>query len=140
MSNSEDLRKIAIDFFENVWNKGEQKFIDIYISEKSIGNDPRFGTGKESFRMQWRKWQEAFPNINFKVIETITEGDLVVTRWHLTGTNSGSYLSYPATGRSISIEGVSIDRIENGQIVSGFDAWDQLELFKQLKLKYDPNL
>jgi hypothetical protein len=35
---------------------------------------------------------------------------------------------------------VSIDRIENGQIVSGFDAWDQLELFKQLKIKYDLDL
>jgi predicted ester cyclase len=49
-----------------------------------------------------------------------------VTRWHLTGTHKGEYLGQPATGNKVAVDGVSIDRIENGMVVSGFDAWDSL--------------
>jgi enamine deaminase RidA (YjgF/YER057c/UK114 family) len=38
----------------------------------------------------------------------------------------------PATGKKISVDGVSIDRIENGMVVSGFDAWDSQVLVSQI--------
>lgn len=49
-----------------------------------------------------------------------------MTRWHLTGTHKGDYLSQAAAGNKVAVNGVSIDRIENGMVVSGFDAWDSL--------------
>ena len=82
--------------------------------------------------MQWRKWREAFPDINFAVEEIIAEGNTVVTRWRLTGTHKGDYLGKPATGNKIAVDGVSIDRIENGMVVSGFDAWDSCLLSSQI--------
>jgi hypothetical protein len=39
-----------------------------------------------------------------------------------------------ATGNKIAIDGVSIDRIENGMVVSGFDAWDSLGFREQIGL------
>ena len=74
--------------------------------------------------MQWRKWREAFLDINFAVEEIITEGSAVVTRWHLTGTHKGKFLGQAATGNKVAVDGVSIDRIENRMVFSGFDAWD----------------
>jgi predicted ester cyclase len=88
--------------------------------------------GRESFRLQWRKWRNAFPDINFAVEEIIAEGNTVVTRWHLTGTHKGEYLGQPATGNKVAVDGVSIDRIENRMIVSGFDAWDSSSLMIQI--------
>jgi predicted ester cyclase len=72
--------------------------------------------------LQWRKWQEAFPDINVAVEEIIAKGNTVVTRWHLTRTHKGEYLGQAATGNKVAVDGVSIDFIENRMVVSGFDA------------------
>ena len=125
-------RQLAYDFFEQIWNQGDEAAIDRFISVNTVGNDPRFGTGRESFRKQWRAWQEAFSDIHFEVEEVIVEGDTVVSRWHLTGTHKGEYLGQAATGNRVAVDGVSIDRIENGMVVSGFDAWDSLGFQKQI--------
>jgi predicted ester cyclase len=44
------------------------------------GNNSKFGVGRESFRLQWRKQRDAFPDVNFAVEEIIAEGNTVVTR------------------------------------------------------------
>jgi steroid delta-isomerase-like uncharacterized protein len=132
MSSIEENKKIARDFFEQIWNQGDEGAIDRFIAENATGNDPKFGVGRESFRLQWRRWQEAFPDINFAIEEIVAEGNIVVTRWHLTGTHKGEFLGKPATGNKIAIDGVSIDRIENGMVISGFDAWDSNIMHKQI--------
>ncbi len=132
MANLEENKELARQFFEQIWNQGDESAIDRYIAEDATGNDPKFGVGRESFRLQWTKWRNAFPDINFAVEEIIAEGNIVVTRWHLTGTHKGEYLGQPATGNKVAVDGVSIDRIENGMVVSGFDAWDSSELVKQI--------
>jgi predicted ester cyclase len=131
-----DLKKnkqLAIDFFEQIWNQDDESAIDRCIAEVAAGNDPKFGVGRESFRLQWRKWREAFPDINFAIEEIVTEGNTVVIRWHLTGTHKVECIGQPATGNKVAVDGVSIDRIDNGVVASGFDAWDEIGFQKQLK-------
>jgi predicted ester cyclase len=131
-----DLKKnkqLAIDFFEQIWNQDDESAIYRCIAEVAAGNDPKFGVGRESFRLQWRKWREAFPDINFAIEEIVTEGNTVVIRWHLTGTHKVECIGQPATGNKVAVDGVSIDRIDNGVVASGFDAWDEIGFQKQLK-------
>jgi len=127
-------RQLAYDFFEQIWNQGDEAAIDRFISVNTVGNDPRFGTGRESFRKAWRAWQEAFSDIHFEVEEVIVEGDTVVSRWHLTGTQDGPLEGRPASNKKVSVDGVSIDHFKDGQIISGFDAWDALGFRQQLDL------
>ena len=51
----EKIRQIAIDFFSEIWNQGDESAIDKFISVNTVGNDPQFGTGRESFRKKWRE-------------------------------------------------------------------------------------
>ena len=134
MSDLEKNKELARQFFEQIWNQGDESAIDRFIAEDAAGNDPKFGVGRESFRLQWRKWRAAFPDINFAVEEIVAEGDTVVTRWRLTGTHLGEYLGKEATGKKVDVDGVSIDRIKNGMVVSGFDAWDSLGFREQIGL------
>jgi steroid delta-isomerase-like uncharacterized protein len=134
MSANEVIRQIAKDFFEQIWNQGDESAIDRFISENTVGNDPQFGTGRESFRAKWREWQSAFPDIHFRVDDVIVEGNQVVTKWHLTGTQTGELEGMPPSNKKVAVDGVSIDQIENGMVVSGFDAWDSLNFRKQLGL------
>jgi len=134
MSDLEKNKELARQFFEQIWNQGDESAIDRFIAEDAAGNDPKFGVGQESFRLQWRKWRTAFPDINFAVEEIVAEGDTVVTRWRLTGTHLGEYLGKEATGNKVDVDGVSIDRIKGGMVVSGFDAWDSLGFREQIGL------
>jgi predicted ester cyclase len=76
-NNNETIRQIAKDFFEQIWNQGDESAIDRFISVNTVGNDPQFGTGRESFRTKWREWQNAFPDIHFRIDDVIVEGNQV---------------------------------------------------------------
>ena len=57
----------------------------------------------------------------------------MITRWHLTGTHSGSdFQGIKASGKSVAVDGVSIDTIKDGVVLDGFDAWDSLGFRQQL--------
>ncbi|HEU5431149.1 MAG TPA: ester cyclase [Thermomicrobiales bacterium] len=127
-SNKECIRQ----FFQRIWNDGEEAAIDEFIAEEAAGNDPDFGIGREGFRRQWRQWREAFPDLHFVVEELVAEGDTVVSRWTLTGTHRGEFMGIPPTGHTIRVGGMSLDHLRDGKLVSGFDGWDALGLRRQL--------
>jgi len=133
MSNAEENRQAAADFFRLIWNEKDESAIDRFIALDAAGNDPKFGVGRESFRQQWRQWHAAFPDLHFDVREIIVEGNRVVTRWHLTGTHTGTeFQGIPTSGKSVAVDGVSIDTIKDGIVLDGFDAWDALGFRQQL--------
>jgi steroid delta-isomerase-like uncharacterized protein len=136
MASNAELRTIATEFFDQIWNQGDESAIERFIAEDAGGNDPQFGVGRESFRAQWKNWREAFPDIHFEIKELVadSEAEAVVTRWVLTGTHLGEFWGAEATGNRVEVDGVSIDRIANGMVVSGFDAWDSIVLRRQIGL------
>ncbi len=77
--------------------------------------------------------------MHFEIQELIadSETDTVVTRWVLTGTHSVEFWGAAATGNGIKLDGVSIDRVKDGMVVSGFDAWDSIVLRRQIGLIKD---
>ena len=135
--SADENKKIAKEFFERIWNQGDESAIDQFIPVDAAGNDPDFGSGREGFKVQWRKWREAFPDLHFECKDFVAEGDKVLTRWTLTGTHQGEFLGAPATGNKIKVEGMSLDRIENGLVAEGFDGWDNIGFRKQLGLIID---
>jgi predicted ester cyclase len=131
---AEESKRLAREFFEQIWNQKDESAIDRFIPEEAGGNDPDFGAGREGFRRQWRQWIAAFPDLHFEVVDLVAEGDKVLTRWVLTGTHSGEFLGAPPTGTMVRAEGMSLDRVEDGMVVEGFDGWDNYGFRKQLGL------
>jgi predicted ester cyclase len=131
---AEESKRLAREFFEQIWNQKDESAIDRFIPEEAGGNDPDFGAGCEGFRRQWRQWIAAFPDLHFEMVDLVAEGDKVLTRWVLTGTHSGEFLGAPPTGRMVRVEGMSLDRVEDGMVVEGFDGWDNYGFRKQLGL------
>jgi steroid delta-isomerase-like uncharacterized protein len=130
-----DANKALIrEFFEQVWNQGDESAIARFIAEDAGGNDPDFGMGREGFTRQWRQWQAAFSDLHFEIEEMVAEGDTVVARWTLTGTHTGPFLGLAPTGRAIRVGGMSMDHLRDGVLVCGFDGWDALGMRQQLGL------
>jgi len=132
MMSIEENKAAIREFFEQVWNAGDEAAIERFIAAEAAGNDPDFGIGREGFKQQWRNWRRAFPDLHFEVEELVAEGDTVVSRWTLTGTQTGEFLGIAPTGRKIRVAGMSLDHLKDGVLVSGFDGWDNLGLRQQL--------
>lgn len=128
----EQNKQLARDFFREIWNEKDESAIDRYLAENAAGNDADFGNGREDFRAHWKSWIAAFPDLHFDVVDVIAEGDKVLSRWVMTGSFQGELLGAKGDGRKISVEGMSLDRMENGLLVEGFDGWDNYGFRKQL--------
>jgi predicted ester cyclase len=66
------------------------------------------------------------------VDEMVAEDDKVVSRFHWTGTHKGNFLGIPATSRSVTVNGVVIDRLESGKMADSRILMDTLGLMQQL--------
>lgn len=132
--SAETNKELARTFFEEIWNGRDESAIDRYIPVNAKGNDADFGAGREGFRAEWKKWMAAFPDLHFEIRDLVAEGDKVLTRWTLTGTHTGEFMGAAPTGKKITVEGMSLDRIEDGWVAEGFDGWDNYGFRKQLGL------
>jgi steroid delta-isomerase-like uncharacterized protein len=67
-----------------------------------------------------------------QIEDMVAEGDRVTVRITVDGTHKGDQLGVPASGRRVQIQGMVMVRIANGQIVEGWNSWDQLGLLRQI--------
>ena len=74
----------------------------------------------------------AFPDLVWTVEQDISEGDTIVSRYSLTGTQDGDYRSIPATHKKVNVHGVSINKISDGKLVETRMVRDDLGLMRQL--------
>jgi steroid delta-isomerase-like uncharacterized protein len=77
----------------------------------------------------------AFEHLDVNVEDMIAEGDRVAARFTARGIHKGGFLDQPATGRSITMTGIEIFRIENGRIAVLWGEANLLGLMGQLGIR-----
>lgn len=128
-SNSDIVR----GFIDEVLNQGNIEAAGKYFWDDMVEQVPLpgQGLGLEGLKNVLRGIKTAFPDIHWKIEEQIAEGDKVVTRFEWTGTHRETFLGVPATGRSVKVWGVVIDRFERGKIKDTRIIMDALGLMMQ---------
>jgi steroid delta-isomerase-like uncharacterized protein len=133
---SEANKALVRRWFEEVWNQGREETIDELFAANGIG----YGLGDtdvtlhgpSDFKPFVRNLRGALPDIHMTIEDCIAEGDKVTVRITVEGTHKGGELGIAPTGRKVRIEGIVVLRIANGQIVEGWNSWDQLGLLRQI--------
>jgi len=74
----------------------------------------------------------AFEHLDVTVEDMVSEGDRVAARFVARGIHQGDFMGQPATGRSITMTGIEIFRIENGRIAELWGEANLLGLMGQL--------
>jgi predicted ester cyclase len=74
----------------------------------------------------------AFPALTLTIEDQIAEEDRVVTRTTLQGVHQGEFQGLPATGKSVTMRAINIDRIAHGQVVEHWVATSSPSLLQQL--------
>jgi len=132
---SEENKAVVRRFIEGVWNNGNLDLIDELISEDHVDHDPgqaALSDGREGVRAFVEMYRTAYPDSHIELGEMIAEGDLVAAPWTGTGTHTGELLGIDPTGRSVTISGIVIDRVRDGQIVESWANYDVLGMLLQL--------
>jgi steroid delta-isomerase-like uncharacterized protein len=83
-------------------------------------------------------YKRAFPEAHSTVEDQVAEGDKVVTRWRARGTHRGQLGPIPATDKEFAMDGITIERIEDGRIAEVWVARDELGLLRQLGVLPEP--
>ena len=73
-----------------------------------------------------------FPDIQWKLEETIAEGDMVAARFTMSGTHHGAFLGVPPTGRAIKVQAMNFYRLSGGKFVEERGQPDLLSLLQQI--------
>ena len=78
------------------------------------------------------------PDFKVKVNWMIAEGDLVMSHYRWTGTNTGSVEGMPATGKAMDVEGVDIIRFKDGKGVEHWGYFDMGKMMEQMGMTWAP--
>ena len=101
-----------------------------------------FQRGPRAMAQFLNLYLRAFPDLRLTFEDALADRDRVVTRWRLEGTHNGPLMGIAPSGRRISIEGIRIDRVENGKIAESWMQMDTMSLLEQIgalpKLRREP--
>ena len=71
---------------------------------------------------------------HWTLYEFIAEGDLVVARWTLAGTQHGEFLGIQPTGREFTLKVIELYRVRHGWMSEHWNVVDMLGLYQQVGL------
>src|SRR5215210_1633400 len=133
---SEENKGIARRAFEEVYGNRNPDAADEIYAPDFVDHDPgtpeEMRRGPDGVKQQATMYGVAFPDIQMTVEEQVVEGDRVVTRWSAQGTHEGQLMGVPASGKQVTVSGITIARLADGKIQEEWSNWDGLGLMEQI--------
>ena len=90
--------------------------------------------GPDEVRQVLKRYLQAFPDLQFRLEEMLTESQHIVLVWTAEGTHRGPLMNIPATGRKVQVRSVSVLTVRDQQIVHGLYIWDVAGLLRHIGL------
>ena len=128
--NKANLRR----FYDEVFNKKNRAAIEEFIDPNHVDHAAPPGTpgGLAGAKQTISMYLTAFPDLHFTVEDIIAEGDKVVARLKVRGTQKGAFMGVPPTGKQATSTAIDISRIAGGKSVEHWLEMDTLGLLQQL--------
>lgn len=133
---SEANKTLVRRWFEEVWNQGREETIDELFAANGVGyglgDTDAPVRGPAAFKSFVRNLRGALPDIRMTLEDVIAADDKVTVRLSIEGTHKGGQLGIAPSGKRVRIAGLVVVHIANGQIIEGWNSWDQLGLLRQI--------
>lgn len=135
--STEQNKAVSRRWFLDMFSQGKLELADQVNTTDYDNHDPylppgSLGRGPAASQALITLYRGAFPDVQFTIDDQVAEGDRVVTRWTATGTNNGSLMGMPATGKAVTISGIGVDRFVGGKIAETWPSYDLLGMLQQL--------
>lgn len=137
--SAENNKALVRRWTEEGVNQGKVAVFDELAAPNWVYHDPSFPHVRtvEDYKRFITETRSAFPDFHVTIEDWIAEGDQVVMRSTWRGTNTGDFvtpMSLPATGKQVTVTGITIVRFAGGKGVEVWSQGDTLGLFQQLGL------
>ena len=121
-------------FYDEVFNKKNKTVIEEFVAPNQVDHAAPPGTpgGLAGAKQTITMYLTAFPDLHFTVEDIIAEGDKVVARLTVHGTQQGAFMGFPPTGKQAVSTAIDINRIVGGKSVEHWLEMDTLGLLRQL--------
>ena len=131
------------EWFEQLWNQKREDTIERLLAGHGLvhglptpNNQPL--RGPDEFRVLYRQFRQAFPDLRITVERTVREGDLAALHCRVRATHAGDGLGVPASGREVDFQGMVIVRAEGDRFVEAWNCFDFLTCYQQIGLVAAP--
>jgi predicted ester cyclase len=126
---------------EEMWSQGNLSAIDKYVAANYVEHQSMPGVPPtlDGLKQVVAGFRTAFPDLHVTIEDMIAEGDKVVVRSTMHGTQKGELRlgpgpAIPPTGKAITLQSIDIIRIQNGKGVEHWGIEDDLGMMQQLGL------
>lgn len=136
---TDDLKSRLERFIDRAWSQGDLSAIDDFVGETySVRHDPGDPWDGQTLTRDGLKDRVAtsrapFPDQRFTLVQMLREGSHVAVSWNWTGTHKGDIPGFPASGRALTMSGITIyDFDAEGRITGHWQLADRLGVYRQL--------
>jgi predicted ester cyclase len=131
--SAEENKALLRRYLEEAWNNGNLAIVDELV-------DPTYNQGRHPTRDEEKQSitgiRTTCPDFNTTIEDMIAEGDKVVVREVVRGTQQGEMKTVmgiiPPTGKQLTMSLIVIFRIANGKLIEAWAQGDELGLLQQL--------
>jgi predicted ester cyclase len=129
--STEENKAVVRRYLEEIINQGNVDVADEIFAPDYVNHSAGFGVGRAlpEFLRGIADMKAAFPDWHVRIEEMVSEGSLVVDRFRIYATHSGSVNGIAASGRRIETLGMHMWRVVDGKLAEGWyttDAMPQL--------------
>ena len=138
---SERNKEIVRQLTAEIWNSRRLDRIPDFFSTDYVADYRPYAPlreGHDAIRgMVERAW-EAFPDYHEQLHELVAEGDLVVARFTISGTQKGQWGVLPPSGKRVAYDEIVILQLRDGKVVRQRGISDNLAALRQLGILPSP--
>jgi steroid delta-isomerase-like uncharacterized protein len=132
--SAEENREIVRRFW-GVWEEGNLGLVDELVAPDYVNHSPGMPNqpeGPEGVKAVVSMFRAGMPDLRVLIEDVVAEGDKVVMRYRIEGTHEGELFGVPPTGRQVSIESITVERLSGGKIREHWRITDTLDMMQQL--------
>jgi predicted ester cyclase len=132
-------KKEQIERIFELFNRRELDELDAIFHPDYVDHTPMGEiAGVGAFKEFLGSWLAAFPDARFTVTQVIVEDDMAAWRARFVGTNTGSLMGMPATGKAVDVEALHMGRLSaDDRPVEHWTGNDMLAMLQQLGIVPD---
>lgn len=137
VSLEEQNQTLVKQAFERLNKQDETVYTDLYSTDYGWylpANNTEKLTREEEAGFVKLLWS-AFPDIQWKIEEIFSSGNVVIVRFTVEGTHENEYQGIPPTGEKWESGGVLILHIKEGKFIEVREEFDALGLMQQLGME-----
>lgn len=129
-----DLKALATDIADRIWNKADFDVIDTHFAPDFVAHLPGQPPvrGRAAFRKMAEEMRATLPDLAERMVLALRDGDRVFLQAVLTGTQRGELMGLPPTGLPTRLTEMNILRFEDGKVAELWQQADYLGVLEQL--------